>query len=758
MSDDDVLDRLLVEVVKAPRSHPKTLGQLEKAFGIRTVGDLLAHLPRRLQDRGELSDLSTLPQGEQVTVIASVERVSTRRMKARKGSITEVRISDGRSRLTLTWFSVPYIERQLHVGDRALFSGKVSLYKDTPQLTFPQFAVLGDDDVLADDGTVDLSHASTAMARQLARPLMPIYPSTKDLMSWVIAALVGDALDFVAREGITDPLDDDLRARMQVVGLLEAWRGLHQPVTRADWVRGRTRLAFDEALEIQLVLARRRHAARAEPATARPAMTGGLLDALDARLPFTLTNGQREIGAVIAGELGDRIPMQRLLQGEVGSGKTVIALRAMLQVVDAGGQAVLLAPTEVLAQQHARSLTAMLGPLAERGYLGGSEHSTRVALLTGSLGAKARKAALLEAAGGEAGIVVGTHAVLEDRVQFADLGLVVVDEQHRFGVEQRDALRGRSGNPPHVLVMTATPIPRTVAMTVFGDLEVSILRERPANRAAVTTTVVPVDKPAWFDRTWHRLREEVQKGRQAFVVFPRVGGDEPDDDLEPVVDLDDEPLDLDDLAPTPPERRPAAAVLELGAELAADELSGLRSAQLYGKMPADDKDAVMTAFAAGDLDVLLATTVIEVGVDVPNASVMVIVDADRFGVSQLHQLRGRIGRGGHPGVCLLLTRAEPGSPGRARLDAVAASDDGFVLAEADLEARREGDVLGAAQSGRRRSLRLLSLLRDRDVIGTAREIAGQMVDVDPSLGENPALKRRVEALEAQDRAEFLAKS
>ncbi len=756
--NEDVLDRLLVEVVKAPSGHPKTLGQLEKAFGIRTVGDLLGHLPRRLQDRGELSDLAKLEQGDQVTVIAKVETVSSRQMKQRRGSITEVRISDGRTRLKLTWFSAAYVAKQLHVGDRAMFSGKVSLYKDTPQLTFPQFAVLGDDDEIADDGTVDLSHAGNAMARQLARPLMPIYPSTKDLMSWVIAALVGDAIDFVAREGIVDPLDADLRQELGVIGLLDAWRGLHQPVTRGDWSNGRKRLAFDEALDIQLVLARRRHAARAEPATARPATPGGLRDALDARLPFTLTAGQQEIGAVIEAELADRVPMQRLLQGEVGSGKTVVALRAMLQVVDTGGQAVLLAPTEVLAQQHARSLTAMLGPLAEKGFLGGSDQGTRVALLTGSLGAKARRAAMLEVASGEAGIVVGTHAVLEDRVQFADLGLVVVDEQHRFGVEQRDALRGRSGNPPHVLVMTATPIPRTVAMTVFGDLEVSVLRERPANRAPVSTIVVPVGNEAWFDRTWRRLREEVQAGRQAFVVFPRVGGDEPDDEIEVPADLDDAELDLDDLEPTPPERRPAAAVLEFGAELAAGELRGLRTAQLYGKMPADDKDAVMTSFAAGELDVLLATTVIEVGVDVPNASVMVIADADRFGVSQLHQLRGRIGRGGHPGVCLLLTRAHPGSPGRERLDAVAASDDGFVLAEADLEARREGDVLGAAQSGRRRSLRLLSLLRDRDVIARARVIATRMVDADPLLGENLALRRRVEALEAQDRAEFLAKS
>ena len=755
---DDVLGRPLIEVVKPPTRYKNMFETLRTGLGIETVGDLVHHLPRKLQNRGEVTDLSTLRQGEQVTVIATVESVSTRRMKARRGSITEVRITDGRSKLTLTWFSAPWVDKQLHRGDKALFAGKVSLYQDRPQLTFPQFTPLGDDVELADDGTIDVSATRNAMARQLARPLLPIYPSAKNLPSWAIGAVVEDVLDVVEREGVTDPLAASLRRQEGLVGLMEAWRCLHQPVTYADWARGRKRLAFDEALEIQLVLARRRHAARARPATPRPRKAGGLLDALDERLPFTLTGGQQEIGAVIAAELADRIPMQRLLQGEVGSGKTVVALRAMLQVVDAGGQAVLLAPTEVLAQQHARSLTAMLGPLAERGFLGGSEQSTRVALLTGSVGAKARRATLLEIASGEAGIVVGTHALLEGAVQFADLGLVVVDEQHRFGVEQRDALRERSGNPPHVLAMTATPIPRTVAMTVFGDLEVSVLRERPAGRAPVSTTVVPVEKEAWFARTWSRLREEVGHGRQAFVVFPRVGGDEPDDEFDPPDDLDDEPLDLDDLDPTPPERRPAGAVLELGADLAADELAGLRTAMLYGRMPAEEKDAVMTAFAAGETDVLLATTVIEVGVDVPNASVMVIVDADRFGVSQLHQLRGRIGRGGHPGVCLLVTRAFTGTPARARLDAVAASDDGFVLAEADLEARREGDVLGVAQSGTQRSLRLLSLKNDRDVIGKAREIATQMVDADPTLRENPALRRRVEALEAQERAEFLAKS
>jgi ATP-dependent DNA helicase RecG len=441
--------------------------------------------------------------------------------------------------------------------------------------------------------------------------------------------------------------------------------------------------------------------------------------------------------------------MNRLLQGEVGSGKTIVALRAMLQVVDAGRQAALLAPTEVLAAQHARSLAALLGDLAQAGELGGAEHATRIALLTGSLPAAQRKQALLDVVSGAAGIVVGTHALIQDKVEFADLGFVVVDEQHRFGVEQRDALRTRAGEnvSPHVLVMTATPIPRTVAMTVYGDLETSSLRELPAGRSPISSAVVPVaEKPAWLDRAWQRVREEVSGGHQAYIVCPRIGEQQSaDEDVNEALESDSDG------------RRPPLAVLDVAEELAAGPLSGLRLAVLHGRLPADEKDAVMRAFAAGELDVVVATTVVEVGVDVPNATAMVILDADRFGVSQLHQLRGRVGRGSAPGVCLLVTEMPAGTATRDRLDAVASTLDGFELARVDLEMRREGDILGASQSGRQSALKLLSLLRDEELIAEARAEAQALIAYAPDLAEFPGLVRMVANLVNDSRAEYLEK-
>ncbi len=553
----------------------------------------------------------------------------------------------------------------------------------------------------------------------------------------------------------------DVRQRHRLVDLDTALRTLHRPRDRSEWAAARRRLAWDEALGIQLALAQRRAAAGANPAVARARRATGLLDRFDAQLPFRLTAGQQEVGERLATELAGGVPMQRLLQGEVGSGKTVVALRAMLQVVDAGGQAALLAPTEVLAAQHARSIEALLGDLGQGGFLGGAADATRVALLTGSMSAAARRAALADAAGGAAGIVVGTHALIQDRVQFADLGLVVVDEQHRFGVEQRDVLRTRSERPPHLLVMTATPIPRTVAMTVFGDLDVSTLRELPGGRSPIATSVVPAtEKPGWLDRAWQRVREEVSAGRQVFVVCPRIGGGPADEDADQ--DGDDLPDDAEDTGAAPEEsgdgRRPPVAVEDVAVLLADGPLAGLRLAQLHGRLPPEEKDRVMSTFAGGGLDVLVATTVIEVGVDVPNATVMVVLDADRFGVSQLHQLRGRVGRGAHPGLCLLVTDAPPGTPARQRLDAVAATTDGFELARLDVEQRREGDVLGAAQSGRRSALRLLSLLRDEDLITDARAEAGALVAADPDLAAHPLLARRVAELVDPERAEYLEKA
>jgi ATP-dependent DNA helicase RecG len=451
--------------------------------------------------------------------------------------------------------------------------------------------------------------------------------------------------------------------------------------------------------------------------------------------------------------------MNRLLQGEVGSGKTVVALRAMLRVVDSGGQAALLAPTEVLAQQHYRSITAMLGDLAAggmlAGLLGGAAEGTTIALLTGSMPKAARADAMSRMVTGEAGIVIGTHALLEENVMFADLGLVVVDEQHRFGVEQRAALTDKAGWPPHVLVMTATPIPRTVAMTVFGDLEVSTLSELPAGRAAIQTNVVPLaEQPQWIDRVWTRIREEVDKGHQAYVVCPRISGDELEQgELDPTYDE----RELDDRV-AEATRRTLAAVDEVVAELDTHELHGLRIAALHGRLPPEEKDRTMRAFAAGELDVLVATTVIEVGVDVANATTMVLLDADRFGISQLHQLRGRVGRGGLPGLCLLVSHAEQGSPARERLDAVAATTDGFELSRVDLEQRREGDVLGRSQSGYRSTLQNLRVLRDEETIIDARAAAEALLDADPDLSAHDLLRRAVTHMEESAEAEFIEKS
>jgi len=722
----------------------RTTKPLEKAFEIRTIGDLLRHYPRRMDERGELTDLASLRVDEDVTVMAEVrscvERDYRNQSTGRRDVRIEATVSDGRGSLQLVFFGGRnrWRTRDLVPGTLGLFSGKVGEFRSRRQLIHPDYMILQSTDMAMQEADV------------FARRLIAVYPATKDVRSWTIANSVGIALDSLGH--ITDPLPDELRARHGLMGLDAAIRAMHQPDDRDQWFAARRRLKWDEALLVQLVLAQRRTRAAANPATPRPPRAGGVLDAFDARLPFTLTAGQREVGAVLSEEIAAAHPMHRLLQGEVGSGKTVVALRAMLQVVDAGGQAALLAPTEVLAAQHARTIEELLGPLARAGQLGGADVGTRVALLTGSLGAAARKSALLDAAGGAAGIVVGTHALIQEQVQFAELGLVVVDEQHRFGVEQRDALRGKAERPPHVLVMTATPIPRTVAMTVFGDLDTSTLAELPAGRAPISTAVVPVaERPTWLERAWARVREEVAAGHQAFVVCPRIGADLTETEAE----LDAE---LGPFADEPRQRRPPLAVLDIAPMLVEGPLAGLRLGVLHGRLLPDEKDRVMGDFAAGRLDVLVATTVVEVGVDVPNATVMAVLDAERFGVSQLHQLRGRIGRGSAPGVCLLVTEAGEGSPSRARLDAIAATTDGFALARLDVEQRREGDVLGAAQSGRRSQLRLLSLLRDEDLIVAARAEASELVARDPELSAFPALAAELAVLQADERTSYLDKA
>ncbi|MER5877570.1 ATP-dependent DNA helicase RecG [Streptomyces sp. NPDC060235] len=711
-------------------------------LGLHTVGDLLHHYPRRYEERGQLTHLADLPLDEHVTVVAQVadarlHTFASSKAPRGKGQRLEVTITDGSGRLQLVFFGhgVHKPHKELLPGTRAMFSGKVSVFNRRLQLAHPAYELLtGDGDEAVE--SVD----------SWAGALIPIYPATAKLESWKIAKSVQTVLPS-AQEAV-DPLPDSLRDGRGLVALPEALLKIHRPHTKADVEDARARLKWDEAFVLQVALARRRHADAQLPAVARVPAPDGLLTAFDAKLPFTLTEGQQKVSKEIFDGLATEHPMHRLLQGEVGSGKTMVALRAMLAVVDAGGQAAMLAPTEVLAQQHHRSITEMMGELAEGGMLGGAEHSTKVVLLTGSMGTAGRRQALLDLVTGEAGLVIGTHALIEDKVQFHDLGLVVVDEQHRFGVEQRDALRGKGKQPPHLLVMTATPIPRTVAMTVFGDLETSVLDQLPAGRSPIASHVVPAaDKPHFLARAWERVREEVENGHQAYVVCPRIG-DEEDDPKKGKKKASPE----DDA-----EKRPPLAVLDVAAQLAKGPLQGLRIEVLHGRMHPDDKDAVMRRFAAGETDVLVATTVIEVGVNVPNATAMVIMDADRFGVSQLHQLRGRVGRGSAAGLCLLVSEMPEASPARQRLNAVASTLDGFELSRIDLEQRREGDVLGQAQSGVRSSLRMLAVIEDEEIIAEAREEATAVVAADPELTGLPGLRTALDALLDEEREQYLDK-
>jgi ATP-dependent DNA helicase RecG len=1073
----------LVPVLEEPLKKalgPATAKVMAEHLGLHTVGDLLHHYPRRYEERGQLTHLADLPMDEHVTVVAQVadarlHTFASSKAPRGKGQRLEVTITDGSGRLQLVFFGhgVHKPHKDLLPGTRAMFSGKVSVFNRRLQLAHPAYELLrGEGDEAAE--SVD----------SWAGALIPIYPATAKLESWKIAKSVQTVLPS-AQEAV-DPLPDSLRDGRGLVALPEALLKIHRPHTKADIHDARARLKWDEAFVLQIALARRRHADAQLPAVARVPAPDGLLTAFDAKLPFTLTEGQRKVSKEIFDGLATEHPMHRLLQGEVGSGKaqpldstvltpagfrrmgdlqggdevvvpdgeiavidgvfpqgerdvwrlvlsdgssvecddehlwivgtsgawhrgqppktmttreirldtfkangsskwyipsaapvdlgpdvelpldpylfglllgdgsfrhnlrlstideeirdaaasavapdcrlvpvsgsrcdytiqlkqrsggvrnpviqalrslglwgktshgkfipeefkntsvknrlallqglldtdgtvqkdglsislcsaslrlaedvawlvrslggrarvlpkkaafnvsvalpaeyapfrlsrkadrvcprpkyntfrrgiraveyvgrkpvqcisvahsshayvtdnftvthnTMVALRAMLAVVDAGGQAAMLAPTEVLAQQHHRSVTEMMGELAEGGMLGGAEHSTKVVLLTGSMGAAGRRQALLDLVTGEAGIVIGTHALIEDKVQFHDLGLVVVDEQHRFGVEQRDALRGKGKQPPHLLVMTATPIPRTVAMTVFGDLETSVLDQLPAGRSPIASHVVPAaDKPHFLTRAWERVREEVENGHQAYVVCPRIG-DEDDDPKK-----GGKKKSPEDEA----EKRPPLAVLDVADQLAKGPLQGLKVEVLHGRMHPDDKDAVMRRFAAGETHVLVATTVIEVGVNVPNATAMVIMDADRFGVSQLHQLRGRVGRGSAAGLCLLVSEMPEASPARQRLNAVASTLDGFELSRIDLEQRREGDVLGQAQSGVRSSLRMLAVIEDEEIIAEAREEATAVVAADPDLTGLPGLRVALDALLDEEREQYLDK-
>ncbi len=727
----------------------KAADLLEATFAIRTVDDLLRHYPRKYS-RGSTvlgEDDEPPAEGEHITFVDTISHADLRKMnRAPYREYLVVTLGDRRPKVTATFFNAKYLKRILVKGTKVMLSGEVGYFRGTMQLTHPGFLILDSPTGKAGGGTKSLVKIAESAQGDgefdlsvFERDFFPIYPASSKLQSWDIYGCVRQVLPVL--DPVPEPLPESIRRQLDLVSEDEALRAVHLAENPAPRERALHRLRFDEAVGLQWALAQRRFGELSEAGPAASLRDNGLRSALLLRLPFELTGGQNEVLDVISGELAKTRPMNRMLQGEVGSGKTVVALLAMLQMIDAGYQCAMLAPTEVLAEQHARSIRDVLGPLAMAGQLGGDDEATAVALLTGSMSAAAKRDARDQIASGQAGIVIGTHALLQDVVEFDRLGMVVVDEQHRFGVEQRDQLRSkaRDGVTPHLLVMTATPIPRTVALTVYGDLETSTLRELPRGRQPIATNVIfAQQKPAWLERAWQRVAEEVAAGRQAYVVAPRI-----DDDDKPAASSAEEG------------KRTATAVVDLYARLSRGPLSGLRLGLMHGRLTPEEKDAVMAGFRAGDIDVLVCTTVIEVGVDVPNATVMVVVDADWFGISQLHQLRGRIGRGTHPSLCLLVTDLPEHSKAGSRLRSVASTLDGFELADLDLAERREGDVLGRNQSGRAYGLRLLSLIEHRELIDTAREYCTELYPQDPA---NQGMALLAAPFSDTDRIEYLDKS
>lgn len=729
----------------------KTANKLEEHLGIVTVNDLLRHYPRKYSEgmkvRGEDEELD-LEEGEHVTFVDVITETKVGDMKPtprnRHPIYLRVTLGKHRSKVTATFFNANWMRDKLVEDTRVMLSGEVKYYRGAMQLNHPAFLILqsptGKQAGTKSLKTIAETSGASGEDELLAafeKEFFPIYPASAKVQSWDIYACIRQVLAVL--DPIDEPLPESFLRQRHLISEDEALRAVHLAENAAQRDRAVERLTIDEAIGLQWALVARRYGELSESGPPAPSRDDGLAAAMLRQLPFELTNGQRDVFDVLSTELARSRPMNRMLQGEVGSGKTIVSVLAMLQMVDAGYQCALLAPTEVLAVQHDRSIRDVLGPLAMAGQLGGAEKATAIALLTGSMSPQQKRQVRDMVASGEAGIVIGTHALLQEAVEFKQLGMVVVDEQHRFGVEQRDRLRAKApeGLTPHLLVMTATPIPRTVALTVYGDLETSTLRELPRGRQPITTnTIFMKEKPQWVNRAWQRIIEEVEAGRQAYVVASRIDED-------------------DKLGPQASGGPPATTVLDLYDRLRNGPLSGLRLGLMHGRLAADEKDAVMAAFRSGQIDVLVCTTVIEVGVDVPNATVMFVMDADRFGISQLHQLRGRIGRGEHPSLCLLATRLPEGSNVGRRLNAVAHTLDGFELAELDLAERREGDVLGLSQSGRPITLRLLSLSEHREIIEAAREFCESAYERNPNDAGMASLAAQ---FTTSDRVEYLDKT
>lgn len=671
----------------------KTAKAFARQLEIKTTGELLQHYPRRYLKRGELTKIADLPVGEIATVVGEIVAVSARYIKGRGGHILEATISDGSSLLSLAFFGQAWRKDELTKGRRGFFSGKVGMFSGKLQLAHPDYELFDE--------------ISEAEAKAWAELPIPVYPATSALPSWRIEKAMRQVLGLTE---IKEVIPQEILEKQKLIGLSLAVRKIHQPTTDMDYEQAIASLKFHEALLLQLGLIQKRNSYANDAAAVLDDLSRAL--EFEKHLNFSFTDSQFRVNAEIEADLASGKPMHRLLQGEVGSGKTVVALRAIMLAFAKKQQSALLAPTEVLAEQHFQSITKTLGPELSK--------ELGVRLITGSMSTAERKRNLLDLASGKCLLAVGTHALFAEKIQFAELSLVVIDEQHRFGVVQREAIKQKGIKTPHVLTMTATPIPRTIAITAFGDLDVSTLKELPKGRKPIETFVVPVENSALVSRVWQRVAEEVAKGRQAFVVCPRIDGKEYEDNLQDVGKV------------------PAAAATEVFAALKKNPaLSGLRLGLMHGRLSQDDKQRVMASFSAGEIDVLVATTVIEVGVNIPNATTMVVLDADRFGISQLHQLRGRVGRGSETGICLLISAGEDGSLASQRLSALASTTDGFRLSELDLELRGEGDVLGENQAGTKSQLRLLKVTKDAELLERSRTLAKEIL-----IGEIPPQLQR----------------
>ncbi|WP_376975308.1 ATP-dependent DNA helicase RecG [Arcanobacterium hippocoleae] len=789
-------------IIDAPLQKylPKRSVNALAKLGLETVGDLLWHTPFRLAERGKLMPIEKMQAGQSVTVVARVVQHRIRPMRARRGYLMEVEITDGLQQLTLTFFAKNQRPLNFHAAKLApdaiaAFSGTISEYRGRLQLQHPEYEILPDPrpewgaqgadpqqipvmSEAADSQAEDPPGISLAAAK-IGAPI-PIYHASAKLPSWQLARAVAALLPLVNEETFPEILPARYLAAHGLPARAPALRSLHAPQTIAEWEKARARMVHEEAFILQTLLAARRAHAASFTAPSAAQLQDGTLAHFDQQLPFTLTAEQISVGAQISTDLSRTTPMRRLLQGDVGTGKTIVALRAMLQMIDSQHQAVLLAPTEVLAEQHYASIKAMLGKLADGGMIGAPSAAISLELVTGSLTAAEKKKAYLRMASGQAQLIIGTHALLEDKIQLPFLGLVVVDEQHRFGVNQRDKL----ANGAHLLVMTATPIPRTVAMTVFGDLTVSTLHELPKGRKPISTTLVPAWNESWMRRVWQRADEEIASGGRVYAVCPRISADGTAGSEDLAVKIPGIDPGFDAVAKHPVDggsgsadagaffdtlleadskvandtQRELVSVAKLAPALEANpDLSHARIALLHGRLSAGEKAQIMADFQAGKVNLLISTTVIEVGVDVPEATMMVILDADRFGISQLHQLRGRIGRGRKDSLCLAVHQAAAGTLAFARLQEFAATSDGFALAEADLRLRNAGNVLGKQQSGMQSSLRFLNVVQDVEIIQIAKESAARLVASDPKLTAYPDLALEISRVMTANETDYLGK-